>query len=140
MRCSPRYGVRVKDPHPAAADVMGMSAVDIAQAMLSQQGRSPLVKTKAAIIRAAMTTSDFPDLMENIASKAAMVGFQEQEVATHRVWTRESQFPDFKQARRVALSEAPGLAQVNEGGEYTYGSFDDAKEAFSKPLTARSSH
>ena len=55
---------------------------------------------------------DLPALLENVAHKSAMIGFQETEAASHRRWTRQGTLPDFKTASRVALSEAPGLALV----------------------------
>ncbi|WP_019570287.1 ClpP-like prohead protease/major capsid protein fusion protein [Thioalkalivibrio sp. ALE11] len=123
-----RYGVPVQNPHPAVRDVRGMGVDDICASILSQNGKTTRGKSKAEIVQAAMTTSDLPALMEGIASKALMTGFQESEAASHREWTREGQLPDFKEARRAALSEAPALKEVAEGAEYTYGAVSDASE------------
>lgn len=123
-----RFGVPVKNPHPAARDVRGMGAVEIAGTLLSQRGRSTRGQSKAEIIQAALTTSDMPELLSNVANKALITGMQESEAATHRIWTRSGELPDFKEAKRVALSEAPGLSKVNEGAEYTFGALTDAAE------------
>ncbi len=123
-----RYGVKVEAPHPAAADLRGASVADIAKMCLSRAGSTYRGWSSEDVLTRAMTSSDLPNLLENVARKAAMVGFLEQEQATHRVWTRATELPDFKEASRIALSEAPGLAKVAEGAEYTYGALSDAKE------------
>lgn len=125
-----RGGVRIpeKELHPAARDLRGASVADIGALLLRQRGRHTGHLTRGEIIQAALTTSDLPLLLENVASKSVMVGFRENEVASHRAWTREGTLADFKIAKRVALSEAPGLEQVNEHGEYKHGALTDAAE------------
>lgn len=124
-----RGGVRVKDPHPAARDLRGFRISGIAAMCLRQFGRSTHGMTDGEIVKAAMTTSDFPALLENVANKSVMTGFRENETGTHRIWTREGTLSDFKTAKRVALSEAPGLQKVLEHGEYTHGALSDAAES-----------
>ena len=123
-----RHGVPVKNPHPGARDVRGMGTYEIAASLLSQRGRTVRGASKAEVIQAAMTTSDLPALLENVATKSLMTGFRESEAASHRIWTREGSLPDFKEARRTALSEAPALSVKPEGAEYQYGSVSDANE------------
>jgi len=123
-----RGGVRVKEPHPAARDLRGASIADIGAMMLRQRGRPTGHLTRGEIIQAALTTSDLPLLLENVANKSVMIGFRENEIASHRAWTREGTLADFKVAKRVALSEAPGLEKVLEHGEYKYGKLTDAAE------------
>ena len=124
-----RNGLSVKSPHPAARDLVGMSLVDVAATLLSHSGRTVRGLSKIEILAAGMTTSDLPSLLENIANKALVMGFRENEAATHRLWVRESTLPDFKVARRVALSEAPGLDLVPESAEYKQGALSDSKES-----------
>ncbi|MFA7521295.1 MAG: ClpP-like prohead protease/major capsid protein fusion protein [Halothiobacillaceae bacterium] len=123
-----RHGVTLKDKHPGADDVVAMSTVDIARTFLSQRGRSIRSSKPSAIIKAAMTTSDLPDLLENVANKGLMNGFRESEAATHRIWTRQGMLTDFKPASRAAMSEAPSLDIVPENAEYKNGALSDAKE------------
>jgi hypothetical protein len=120
--------VNVAKPHPAAGDLRHMTGVDIARRVLSQSGRRPPSDSPADVVAAAMTTSDLPQLFQDTARKAAMIGFDEAEAASHRRWAREGQVEDFRDHRRVALSAAPSLAKVNEGGEYTHGTLTDASE------------
>ncbi len=123
-----RHGVPVKNPHPGARDVRGMGMAEIAASLLSQRGRTVRGASKAEVIQAVMTTSDLPALLENVATKSLMTGFRESEAASHRIWTREGSLPDFKEARRTALSEAPALSIKPEGAEYQHGSVSDANE------------
>ncbi|MCF7979391.1 MAG: ATP-dependent Clp protease proteolytic subunit [Chromatiaceae bacterium] len=123
-----RGGVTIRKPHPAAADMRGMSMVQVADTMLAQSGRNP-GRSPIASIKAAMTTSDFPALLANTADKALMLGY-EQEPASHRIWTRETFARDFKAQTRVAISEAPELLEKPEAAEYTAGSLSDRGESF----------
>ncbi|HSH43673.1 MAG TPA: hypothetical protein VK973_16250 [Arenicellales bacterium] len=124
-----RGGIRVKEPHPAAQDFRGYSIVDMARARLSQIGKSTTGMSRADTIQAALTTSDLPDLLANVASKSVMNGFNAEHAVTHNEWTQESTLPDFKEAKRVALSEAPGLLEVKERGEFLDGGLTDAAES-----------
>lgn len=134
-----RYGLRVNNPHPAARDFRGTSVRDLAAACISRAGKRVDFGGADATIRAALTTSDFPALLENTAQKAVIVGLESDGAATHRdTWTRRGQVADFKEASRVALSEAPDLEQVNEAGEITYGNVTDAgKETIQAETYAR---
>lgn len=87
-----------------------------------------------AIVGAAITasgiahsTSDFANILENIANKAMMRGWDEA-AETWSSWARTGTLPDFKQGSRVNLSTFGDLDIVYENGEYHYGSFSDLKE------------
>ncbi len=131
-----KNNIRPKLLHPSARDVMGMSLTDMARTLLSQSGgtiRRGLFGVKSEtshdVIKAAMTTSDFPLLLENVASKSLMTGY-ESEPASHRTWVNQTDVADFKLQKRVALSEAPYLEPVLEAGEYKYGSMKEKGEGF----------
>jgi hypothetical protein len=76
------------------------------------------------IVKAALSTSDFPSILEDALRKSIRTGM-ESESATHRRWVRRSEAVDFKVQKRPVLSSAPNLERIHEGGEYTYGSFSD---------------
>lgn len=133
-----RNGLAVKEPHAAARDLMGASIADLAATCLSRAGKRPGFGGADATIQAAQTTSDFPYLLENVGNKALLIGLQAEGAATHRgTWTRRGSVTDFKKASRVALSEAPDLKLLHEGGEITYGAFDDAGESIAAETYAR---
>ncbi|MEW8288785.1 MAG: head maturation protease, ClpP-related [Candidatus Thiodiazotropha endolucinida] len=125
-----RAGVEVENSHPAADDIRGLSALDMARTMLGQRGMTFLHGAGPnEVVRAAMTTSDFPELLSGLAEKSLMIGY-ESEPATHRQWTREVEIPDFKPTKRVALSETPELLEVPEHGSYEDGSLSERAEGY----------
>lgn len=124
-----RAGLAPKDTHPAAADLRGHSLLRIAETIVGHQGRTFVGGSPVAIIKAAMTTSDFPLLLADTANKSLMMGY-ESEPASHRVWTRETEVNDFKPVTRVAISEAPALEEIAEGGEYKSGALSERAESF----------
>jgi len=81
--------------------------------------------TRAGII--GHGTSDFSNLLENVANKAALIGYDEAE-ETWRTWCRVGTLPDFRQGSRVNMSTFGDLDVVYENGEYKYGTFSDLKE------------
>ncbi|MGN8157107.1 ClpP-like prohead protease/major capsid protein fusion protein [Salinisphaera sp. SWV1] len=134
-----RYGIPLKDPHPAARDFRGCTVRDLAAACLSRHGRTVTGEGADGMIQAALTTSDLPALTENIAHKALIHGLESEGATTHRdTWTRSGSVSDFKKSSRVALSEAPDLEIVKEDGEITEGGMSDtAKETIQAETYAR---
>lgn len=108
----------------------GASLADIAQACIEGSGgtiwrgrrnRSP--------IRAALSTSDFPRILEDALRKSVRSGM-DSEAGTHRLWVRISETPDFRRQSRPTLSSAPDLELVPEGGEFNHGAMDDDAAGF----------
>lgn len=119
-----RAGARVVKPHPGAADLQGSSVADIARACLSRAGRSHGNLSRADLIRAALSTSDFPGILSNSLGKMLRAGY-ESEQASHRAWVKLTKVADFKDQTRVILGSMPSLEKVPEHAEYTSGSFDE---------------
>lgn len=72
-----------------------------------------------------MTTSDFANLFANVAGKRLRQAYDENN-ASFRAWARRApNLPDFKPISVVQLGAAPDLLQVNEHGEFKYGSMTD---------------
>lgn len=120
-----RGGVRIEKPSPGAREIAGMSIGAIAEACLSRDDRERGLSASSAI-RAAMSTSDFPAILENTIRKAMRRGY-EVEPGTHHEWIRRSTVPDFKPQSRVILGSMPELLPVAEGGEYQFGAMDEDK-------------
>jgi ATP-dependent Clp endopeptidase proteolytic subunit ClpP len=130
-----RGGVSVPTPHPGAADLRGMTCAQIANVMVGHRGATQLGSgSPLQTIKSAMTTSDFPTVLANTASKALMRGY-ENEPASHRIWTRETFARDFNPQSRVAISEAPTLDAKTEGSDYTAGAVLDINRAPNFKLT-----
>lgn len=125
-----RANIPVQVPHPAAKDLSRMSISTMAEQVLLMNGISTRDKKSAEIIQAAMTTSDFPQLLANVTGRSLRAGY-DSAPATHAVWTGEREVADFKPQSLLALSEAPGLEKVLEYGEYRFGIFSEGAETFS---------
>lgn len=70
------------------------------------------------------STSDFAYILQNVASKSALKGFQEAE-ETFQLWTSKGQASDFKAMKRVDLGLFPALDKVAEGAEFKYAKLSD---------------
>lgn len=121
-----RAGISVEAPHAGASDLQSMSVMDMARVCLSQVGKSHRGLSGAQLIKASLSTSDFPYLLENAIGKALRNGY-ENDQQSHAAWVRSTQVKDFKTASRLLLGSAPGLELVVEGGEYKFGSLSENK-------------
>lgn len=115
-----RAGIRVASPHAAARDFKGMSVLEMARACVHRSGRVFGNETPQAMLRSAMSTSDFPALLGDSLSKSLRNGM-ENEQASHRAWCAVTEAADFRAQSRVILGSAPDLEEVAELGEYTNG-------------------
>lgn len=121
--------IKKENAHPAARDVSRFSITDIAERVLSMGGKDMRGAGRDAIISAALSTSDFPDLLGAAASKAMQLGY-ETTSDSHAVFTSERDVPDFKKNTLVNISEAPGLLEVRELAEYEHGNLLDSGSEF----------
>jgi ATP-dependent Clp endopeptidase proteolytic subunit ClpP len=124
-----RAGIHVDKPHAGARDLKRMSLQAMAESCVSMRGGTIRDRSPVGVFKAAHTTSDFPLLLANTANKALMAGY-EAEPASHTLWVRETEAPDFKTLSRVQRSEAPALLEVAEGAEVTEGSFSERREQY----------
>ena len=114
-----RSNIPISKPHPGAKDLTAVSIVEMARMYLAHRGVSASGMAKGELINRAMTTSDFPLLLADAASKSVIGGYNEAP-GTHRGISRLTFAPDFKKTFRVAAGEAPDLELVNEDGEFKY--------------------
>ncbi|GGA70664.1 hypothetical protein GCM10011521_05940 [Arenimonas soli] len=124
-----RAGIAVEKPHAGARDVMGMGLQEVMRNCVARsggQGNWAGGDSRRSFVRAALSTSDFPAILENSLGKALRTGY-EAEPATFEAWTRKVLVPDFKEQSRVILGSAPSLKKVLEGAEYEYGPMDEDK-------------
>lgn len=120
-------GVKIENPHPGARDVAGMGLRGIVRACVQRGGRDGELGMNAShgtMVKAALSTGDFPLILSNTLGKVLRAGF-ETEPSTHEAWTRQVLVPDFKLQSRPILGSAPALELVLEGGEYTLGAIDE---------------
>lgn len=120
-------GIPVADAAPGAQELRGYSMVEMARESLRRESGSTVnFGDNMELARAAInSTSTFPAIMSNLANKSVMVGFNEAET-TYQIWAGKGSNRDFKEAARVALSEAGNLELVPEGGQFKQDSFGEA--------------
>jgi len=79
---------------------------------------------QSVVMSGALSTSDFVNILANVAHKSMLKGYEEAE-ETFQKWTGTGVLTDFKTATRVDLGVFPVLDQVNEGAEYKYAKLTD---------------
>nr|DAN86444.1 MAG TPA: major capsid protein [Caudoviricetes sp.] len=120
-------GIPVAEAAPGAQELRGYSMIEMARESLRRESGSNVnFGDNMELARAAInSTSTFPAIMSNLANKSVMVGFNEAET-TYQIWAGKGSNRDFKEAARVALSEAGNLELVPEGGQFKQDSFGEA--------------
>jgi len=113
--------------HRDCEPFMVPSAQTIMREYLTAAGRSPGDHPMQTLTRA-LGTSDFPYLLENLAGKAATLGFNN----SAEIWpliTRETPTKDYRQFSRITAPELPTLDVAAENAEMKYFTLGgDAKE------------
>lgn len=123
-----RSGLGAKDD--TANQFRGYSLYEMARAVLLACGVSmDGLHDKRRLISAAFThsTSDFPKILENIANKSMLKGYEEVP-ETFESWTRKGSLPDFKVNKRVDLGMFPTLLAKPEGAEYKFATVGERGE------------
>jgi ATP-dependent protease ClpP protease subunit len=107
----------------------GFTLGEMARASLTRAGFRSDGMDKMQFVGAAFThsTSDFPGLLANVASKALLKGYSEAD-ETFQLWTRAGSLGDFKPGKRVDLNAFPSLRKVAEGAEYKYATMGERGE------------
>lgn len=111
-------GIPVADAAPGANELRGYSMIELARESLQRENVKANFGDNMELARQAInSTSTFPAIMSNLANKSVMTGFNEAET-TYQIWAGKGSNRDFKEAARVALSEAGNLELVPEGGQF----------------------
>jgi ATP-dependent protease ClpP protease subunit len=112
-----------------ANEFRGLTLMDIARESLETRGIKTRGMNRMLLVANAFThsTSDFPVILENIASKSMMRGYEEAGETFQR-WTSVGTLSDFKIASRVDLNAFPNLEVVGEGAEYKNATIGERKE------------
>ncbi len=124
----------------------GLTLVDIARECLEAAGVKTRGLSRNEIARVAlqgrfgaeqyfegtgaMTTSDFPNILANVANKTLRQAY-EAAPRTFVPFCRQVSAADFKPINRVQLSDVPTLPKVNEKGEFHRTALSDSKETYS---------
>jgi hypothetical protein len=90
----------------------------------------PFVGDPMVMVGRALTTSDFPLILANIANKSLFAGY-EAAAETWQKWCGVGQTSDFKTNTVVRAGETSDLDQIREDDEYKYGVRAEAQEQYS---------
>lgn len=121
--------ITVKDRQaaPGETELRGYSLKELARESLLRVGHSPSGDIRDVVGRA-LTTSDLPNILSNVAHQSVMAGFEAAE-ETYEAWTDTSgNLADFKETDLVRRGETSNLQEVAEDGEFKYGKTADIKE------------
>ena len=80
--------------------------------------------TPTRLLRAAMATSDFPELFAGAGHRMLRDAYQASDEGA-RLVCRSREVDDLRDIALLGLSEFPALKKLGEGGEITYGMFED---------------
>jgi len=93
----------------------------------SKQLVAAVLGMRGAVMSGAHSTSDFVEILANVANKSMLKGYSEAE-ETYHLWAAKGVLVDFKPQKRVDLNLFPSLAEVPEGAEFTAGSVGNRGE------------
>ena len=122
-----RAGIAVENPHPQAANLRNVGFTDLARSFLRESGDLLQAGSPSQLIQRALTTSDFSAVLEQVTDKSILSAFYNQ-TPTHFDWSVQRDAAYYRPQHFAGLQDAPALAEVLEGGEYTHGPLVDRKE------------
>jgi hypothetical protein len=110
-------------------DWAGQTLLDLARECLESTGTRTRRLPRHEIARLALSTSDFPSILADVANKTLRQAYAAYP-RTFLPFSRRRSAVDFKNINAVQLGEAPSLQKVNEKGEFTHGSIAESKETY----------
>jgi len=120
------YTMKNAKEAPGHEDFRAYSLPDLARECLRNAGR-PTGGNILDMITRALTSSDLPNILGEVADYSLQSGFDLNE-ETYDLWTDSIPASDFKAMNLVSVSNLDDLDTIKENGEYKYGYFKDAKE------------
>lgn len=120
--------ITIDKPAPGASDLAGYSMVELARHMLRVSNLSDSGRPLEMVGRA-MTTSDFPYILANVANKSLKAGW-DTTPTTWQTWCGTGSVNNFLTHTLVNVSEFTDLDEIPEASEYKYGKRTEAKEEY----------
>lgn len=118
-----RAGYKLEKPVAGAQDLRGYTLVEMARECLRVTGQDHRGSSKEMVGRA-LTTSDFPNILANLATKSMQAGWDEAQ-ETWPIWVGEGSVSDFKTYYDNGLSEHDDLDEIPDSGEIKMGGFTE---------------
>lgn len=124
-----RIGHKCEKPAPGSDEMRHFTLREMAKEALRMANLS-MKGTPLEYVGRALTTSDLPNILSNVANKSILVGF-ETAGETYSVWVDTSgNLNDLKQHTATRASETQDLDEILEDGEYQYDKISDKKEVY----------
>lgn len=117
-------------------DFVGLTLLDLARECLEAKGTRTRRMHRNGIAVLALSTSDFPSILADVANKTLRQAYQAYP-QTFRPFCRQRSASDFKNINAVQLGEAPQLLKVNEKGEFTHGAITESPSIHTAARTIR---
>lgn len=102
---------------------------DFARECLALRGGESAYLPGLNSIKAALTTSDFPLLLADVAHKTLMAEYQAAPAGVLAI-CRRADAVDFRTKHNLKFGEGPTLLQTSETGEFQYGSISEGDETY----------
>ena len=121
-----------KTPDKVAAgalDLRGYSMVEVAREALRMAGQSYGGDAMQMVGRA-MTTSDFPVLLGNVANLSVMAGWEGAEESWEKWCDGSGSVSNFHIHTMARAGETDDLDEIGEDGEYKYGKLSEQSEQY----------
>ena len=126
LSISERAGLTKRDN---GNEYVGYSLLELARQSLIKAGlpAAEARENSMQMCGRALQTSDFPEILGNVANKALFAGW-DGAGETWQEWCGIQAISDFKPTSILAVSEGSSLDEIPEGGEYKYGKRTESKE------------
>lgn len=131
-----RSGMRLEKPAEGAQQLRALGFADLARACLEEKGTVTRNMGREELLTRALSTSDFPNILANVANKSQMIGYRMGR-QSWRIWARVGQLPNFLAAKRIRLSDAPEMKLNYPGEEIEQGVVSDTGEEVQLQTFAR---
>lgn len=123
-----KAGVRVQAPAAGHDELMGYSLRELARESLRIARQRDGGDVRDMVGRA-LTSTDFPIILANIANKSLATGY-ETASETWQEWAGDGSVSDFKTHTMVRASETDDLDEIPENDQYKYGDMTEGKEEY----------
>lgn len=138
MKAGMSEALLAKAGHPDGKrnEFSSMSLREMARATLEARGLTGRFSSVQQMVGAAFvphmagglhTTSDFGNVLADVANKSMLRAYQEAQENFEK-FTKRGTLTDFKPSKRVGTGLFPGLDEVAEHAEFTYGTMGDFSE------------
>jgi hypothetical protein len=124
------HRLRGGEPDPRAVPFLHLRLPDVARECLRWRGAHLAGMSDARVVQLAMSTSDFPQILANVANKTLLDAYRAAPAALKQI-CRITTAADFKERRVLRFGEGTGLQFKAEGASYTYGSIAEQTSSYS---------